>query len=247
MENHEILKNARTGFNEALLKTNYADIHYDADHLELILNLIPIHSNQNYLDLGTGNGYIAFALAEQSETINVYGIDLAEKAIQRNQKTASTKSLANLKFDSYKGLDFPYGPGFFNCIVTRYAIHHFPDIQKTINQLYELLTKDGIFIICDPTPFPQDTDKIIDEFMKLKNDGHVSFYRESEYDLLLTKAGFTKELSLKSSITFPRTADSRYENLHKKYKEALDTYKFELRDNKVFISLEVLNLVYRKE
>ena len=58
----------------------------DDSHLRAILDILPVKSGMRILDLGTGSGYLAFALAQKHRDITVTGLDIVEKALEQNRK-----------------------------------------------------------------------------------------------------------------------------------------------------------------
>jgi ubiquinone/menaquinone biosynthesis C-methylase UbiE len=246
MQKREIIEKAKNSFNKDLLSDIYPKIHYDDEHLKLLLNEIQICKNNNYLDLGTGNGYIAFALAKLSPDINVYGLDIADKAIKNNRKKAEKEHLNNVEFDCYDGLKFTYKRNFFNAVITRYAIHHFPDIYKLFRSINSVLKTGGAFIISDPVPDGNDNEGVIDKYMQLKDDGHVRLYDEDELSDILRKCGFAKKRSFYTKIEFPRMLDERYKKMIEENKKVFKYYKSEIKDDQIYINLDVLNLVCEK-
>ena len=44
----------------------------DEKHLNLIMNLIKLNENEIVLDLGTGSGYLAFAIAKENPSNEIY-------------------------------------------------------------------------------------------------------------------------------------------------------------------------------
>lgn len=116
-----IIEKAKNGFNNNLLLENYHKIHSDNAQLVKLIELINIEEKRNYLDLGTGNGYVAFEVAKLSNKINVYGLDIAEKAIKRNREISMANGISNIIFDVYvyDGSKFPYNNECFKCATSR--------------------------------------------------------------------------------------------------------------------------------
>lgn len=53
-------------------------------------------------------------------------------------------------------------------VISRYALHHFPDIQKSISEVSRVIKPEGFLFISDPTPNVNDTSRFVDEYMQLK-------------------------------------------------------------------------------
>ena len=69
----------------------------------------------------------------------------------------------NLSFVNYDGVDFPFEVGSFDMVITRYALHHFPDISHSIGEVSRVLKKGGRFFISDPCPNDCDDSRFVGE------------------------------------------------------------------------------------
>jgi ubiquinone/menaquinone biosynthesis C-methylase UbiE len=197
--------------------------------------------------LGTGSGYVAFALAAQNSGCKVIGIDIVADTLKMNTDKAKVLGNENLKFISYNGVHYPFDDNCFDTIVTRYALHHLPDLASSFDEMYRVLKKGGKLIISDPTPNRNDTVGFVDAFMKMKPDGHNKFYFFEEFNEMLLRAGFQFELQKNTTIKFPRKFPKDYEGLLIEYdKEIYEGYEIEIVNNEIWIKENVLNLVYRK-
>jgi len=110
----EQIKQAKQKFDSILHTDEYKKSLSDEKHLKKLLHLFELKPNCRYLDLGTGNGYLAFALAEKNKAILVEGLDIVENSIIKDNQIADEKGLKNVKFKTYDGFDFPYPDGFFS-------------------------------------------------------------------------------------------------------------------------------------
>ena len=55
-----------------------------------------------------------------------------------------------MKFIDYDGIEFPFADNTFDCVVSRYALHHFPDIEKAFSEIkqgVERLMDNYLFLI----------------------------------------------------------------------------------------------------
>ena len=243
----DIIAKAKKQFDKDFFTEGYIDIISDDKHLEKILNDIDVKTNNRILDLGTGSGYIAFPLACKSKEIEVVGLDIVDNTIRRNNEIVKEKEIENLKFDNYDGVNIPYEDNTFNVMVTRYALHHFPNIEDTIKQLQKIIKLGGQVYISDPTPNKIDNKRFVDKYMQLRDDGHVKFYTKHEYIALLEKYGFELENIFISKIRFSRAVDNRYYELMKSYEEEIiKAYDVEVIDDRIYITEDVLNMRFRK-
>lgn len=246
MEKEQIEK-TKQKFDPILHTKVYKKIHSDKEHLNDLLNLFELKPNCRYLDLGTGNGYLAFALAEKNKNILIEGLDIVENSIIKNNQIVKEKGLKNIKFETYDGVDFPYPDGFFSGGISRYAMHHFPDINHSIKEINRVLEKNGFFILSDAKTYDIDKKGFIDEFQKYLEDGHNHFYYENEIIELFNKQGFNKEKIFHSQIKYPRKYSKRYQNLiNNEADEIVDKYKMEIVDDNIFMTVQIMNILFRK-
>ena len=219
----------------------------DNAHLELLINLIAPNPNNTILDLGTGSGYVAFTLANKYPDCNIIGLDIVTDTLERNCQKAKTQSNSNLSFLSYDGTKYPLKDESINVVVIRYALHHFPNLVDSLNEIYRILPKGGKLVIADPTPNQNDTVGFIDEYMRMKPDGHIKFYSFAELNELIEKMGFQFQCNKISNIRFPRKNPLAYGYLFDKYDcDIWKGYNIEITDEEIWITEDVLNLVYKK-
>jgi ubiquinone/menaquinone biosynthesis C-methylase UbiE len=248
MNNDEIVRKASSGFENSFYEGDYYNRQtQDDEHLALILNSIDKRSNCSILDLGTGSGYLAFPLAETRPGCRVTGIDITPETIARNSKSAKDQNLDNLRFVTYDGLALPFDDDSFDIVVTRYVLHHFPDISFSFTELSRIIRPDGQLFISDPTPDPSDIERFVDKYMQMRDDGHVKFYSEADFRNLGEETGFRLERNSPTAIRFPRKNAERYKALLDSTSNTLlDTYEIEIVEDEIFITETVNNISFRR-
>lgn len=214
MKDRENVKQARESFNRVIGNKTYANIIKDDRHLSALMGLLEDGNYRKILDIGTGTGYLAFPLAERFSAATVYGIDIAETIIEKNKETVKEKAIPNLIFQAFDGLKYPFEEESFDLIVTRYAFHHFPNVVDAIQQMNKLLVKGGMVLVSDPMRNDKDVNGRIDEYMRVKKDGHIQFYSANELDELFLSNGFAKEKQLITDMKFPFAPIPEYIELY---------------------------------
>ena len=132
------------------------------------------------LDLGTGSGYLSFPIAKNNPGCDVIGLDIVNAALEANRTRADVEGIKNLSFVSYDGIDFPFEDDSFDLVVTRYALHHFPDIEHSVGEVSRVLKNGGKFFISDPCPNECDSKRFVDDYMRLTPIVHVKVYRRRQ-------------------------------------------------------------------
>ncbi|MDH3464721.1 MAG: class I SAM-dependent methyltransferase [Gammaproteobacteria bacterium] len=242
-----VIEKAKRGFEAALFAENYDQIHSDAKHLAALLMLCEFVEGKHYLDLGTGNGYVAFEMAKQSPNVFVTGIDIVVKAIESNNQKARTEQFHNLSFSEYRGMALPFEDRKFLSVLSRYAFHHFPDPLFSAKEIHRVIEDGGFCIIADAVPDGIDSVDFINRFAGLKDDGHVRFYSKEEIESIFEKAGFRVEEQTTSSITFPRRLTTEYRQLVEQMpQKILEAYRMVIEENLIYLTVGVLNTRFRR-
>lgn len=240
----------KQGFEESFSGGDYYNKQtQDEQHLRAILEFLPLKPGMKILDLGTGSGYLAFPIAREYTEISIVGLDIVEKALEDNRIRAEKEGLRNINFVTYDGIQFPFADGEFDMVISRYALHHFPDIQKSISEVSRVIKAGGYFFVSDPTPNANDISRFVDEYMQLKKDGHIKFYTKDEWKEIGMKAGLNYLGAFESSIRFPKKKDTAYgfeELLTKHDKSIIDSYKLEVIGNEIYVTEKVNNLLFVK-
>lgn len=206
------------------------------------MSLCQIVEGKRYLDLGTGNGYIAFEMAKQNPHIFVTGLDIVHKAMAANNQRARAEAYHHLDFMGYQGTTLPFDDTEFFGVISRYAFHHFPDPALSAAEIARILETGGFCLIADPIPHKYDETDFINRFMALKDDGHVRFHSANELEALFTQVGLSVEKQFSSSLTFPRQMNLDYEQLIAQTPpEILQAYQLRLAGDQVYVTVEVLN------
>jgi SAM-dependent methyltransferase len=245
-DSRAVIHAAGTRFDAELHTDGYRRIHSDDDQRDRLLRLTDLQPGQSLLDLGTGNGYLAFEAARRFSRSLVTGLDIAPLAISENSRMAGEAGLVNLTFRHYDGGVFPLADQSFHGIISRYALHHFPDIGRSLGEFLRVLKPGGFFLLSDPVTLDGDTDGFVDRFQSLMPDGHVHFYRRSEIGELFLEKGFRAEQEFASSIRYPRLMDRRYQALIDETSgEILRDYEIGFEDDKILITVSVMNILFR--
>ena len=89
-------------------------------------------------------------------------------------------------------------------VITRYALHHFPNIRDTFREVGRVLKPGGILFLSDPAPNVDDTERFVDAYMQMKKDGHIKFYTKEEWQEIGEGAGLRYVDGFETSIRFPK-------------------------------------------
>ena len=238
---------ARKRFNDELHSKAYALVHADNEQLQGLLSFLAPTNEQVFLDLGTRNGYVGMSLARQFPGCSVIGIDIAERALQQNVENAKQEGLVNIRFQSFDGISLPLDDGYLDGLICRYAFHHFPEYKRMLNEISRTVRAGGRFVLSDPVIHEMDTTDFINSFQALKQDGHVKIHKRLKFLELVKRYCFEVLDSFDSTISFSQNRMSEYDKLLDSTPPAvLDAYKIKKDEERIWITFEVMNIVFEK-
>ena len=190
---------------------------------------------------------MTFPIAEKNENTYVVGLDIVTDTLERNTKKAQGTNIKNVEFISYDGIAFPFEDNSFDLVVTRYALHHFPEIKQSIREVTRVLKDDGLFFISDPGPNDGDITRFVDDYMQLKKDGHIKFYNKNEWVQMCGENHMQFVHSFDSEIRFPRkkSASEGFEEVLSRHeKSIIDSYRLTQTEDEIWITEQVNNLLF---
>ncbi len=124
---------------------------YEGEVSRTYLRLLEQHCGRDLriLDVGCGAGYISLELARAGH--RVLGIDISAECIDVAKNTCET----TIKDDHFGSLEYSALPlsgvsGQFDVVLFSVSLHHFPDIDGTIEAVRKLLKKGGFLLCCEP-------------------------------------------------------------------------------------------------
>jgi len=191
--------------------------HTDLAALGKLIELAQPQSDWTALDIATGTGNTAFALAPHVAA--VIGLDLTPEMLAQAENQRLTRGITNVSFREGDVHALPFPDAGFNLVTSRLAPHHFSNIKLALSEIKRVLRPDGRLVI-DDRSVPEDdfVDACMNELDWYHDESHVRQYRPSEWRTMLAEAGFVVEsatLYTKHRPLTSLTKDVREENVQK--------------------------------
>lgn len=101
-------------------------------------------AGKKVLDVGSGNGYVLSKYAQ--EGAEVYGVDLTPTAIDLCQRRFSFLGL-NGHFQEANAEELPFEDSFCDCVCSMGVLHHVPNTEKAVKEIYRVLKPGGRLIV----------------------------------------------------------------------------------------------------
>jgi len=166
--------------------------HTDPQVLARVVELAAPQPDWLVLDVATGTGHTAFALA--ASVRGVIGIDLTPEMLAESKGLRAARGISNVAFGLADVHDLPFAAGTFHLITCRRAAHHFSRIGQALSEMHRMLRVGGRLVI-DDRSVPEDdfVDACMNRLDRYHDESHVREYRPSEWRQLLEDHGFAVE------------------------------------------------------
>ncbi len=162
--------------------------HAEGHDLRRLAELMPHDPRARLLDVATGTGHTAFAMAPF--VAQVVGLDLTREMLAEAQRLAQARGALNVRFVEGDALDLPFPAQSFELVTCRRAPHHFSDVPRFLRQVTRVLVPGGIFGLVDQTtPESQTGADLIEAFERLRDPSHVHALKLSEWQQAFEDAG----------------------------------------------------------
>jgi len=166
--------------------------HTDPRVLGRVVELSRPEPDWAALDVGTGTGHTAFAVAPHVH--EVIGIDLTRQMLAEARRLQSERALTNVDFCLADAHDLPFADGAFDLVTCRRTAHHLSSIHRALGEMKRVLRAGGRLVI-DDRSVPEDdfVDACMNELDRYHDESHVRQYRPSEWREMLDALGFSVE------------------------------------------------------
>jgi ubiquinone/menaquinone biosynthesis C-methylase UbiE len=166
--------------------------HTDPAVLARVVALAAPRPDWVILDIATGTGHTAFALARSVRT--VVGTDLTAEMLREAARLRAAHGAVNVRFTLADAHRLPFSSSAFHLVTCRRAAHHFSEIGLALDEMHRVLRSGGRIVI-DDRSVPEDdfVDACLNELDRYHDESHVRQYRPGEWRRLLQDHGITVE------------------------------------------------------
>ncbi len=163
--------------------------HARGPDLERLLALLAPQPEHTALDVATGTGFTAIALARQ--VLSVVALDLTPEMLAEGQRMADEADVTNVEFVAGDAHALPFADGKFDLVTARRAPHHFADPPRAFREMCRVLKPRGRLGLVDQiTPEEDDAGALLEDVEHLRDPSHVRALTVHEWKRLLPAAGF---------------------------------------------------------
>jgi demethylmenaquinone methyltransferase/2-methoxy-6-polyprenyl-1,4-benzoquinol methylase len=117
------------------------------------VELAAVGPGDRVLDVATGTGDLAFALAERvGDAGEVLATDFSERMLQVARDKAKGREVpAPLRFEQANALALPYGDGSFDAVTVGFGVRNFSDLPGGLRELARVVRPGGHVVVLEMT------------------------------------------------------------------------------------------------
>lgn len=175
-------------FNANASKYAVSDVHRAGPSLPVLLELAAPVASDYALDVATGTGHTALAVAGYVK--REIGLDIASKMLEQAERLAIERGISNCEFVKGSAEAMPFASGQFSLVTARLAPHHFHRADIFLLEVRRVMTCDGRFVMVDQiTPSIEMLDWV-NEWERIRDPSHFNQRTVEQWKSEAVKAGF---------------------------------------------------------
>jgi ubiquinone/menaquinone biosynthesis C-methylase UbiE len=160
------------------------------------------------VDIGTGPGFTAFAIAPYAE--RVIATDVTPQMLEQVRGLRETRGAPRTELALVAAEALPFADGSIDLVTCRTAAHHFVDVARWLREVRRVLSADGLFVLVD-TCAPEDGALAawMHEIEVERDASHVKNLSPSEWRSAVEAAGMrvTDTAMSKVELQYPDWAE----------------------------------------
>jgi SAM-dependent methyltransferase len=151
------------------------------------------------LDVACGGGIVVCAFAPHVR--HATGIDMTPAMLDRAQALAAEQGIPNVAWQEGDVAALPYPDAAFSIVVTRFAVHHFPDPAAVLREMVRVCAPGGRIVVVDTCAAPDPAKAArFNQLEKLRDPSHVRALPLTELLDLFRAAGLGEPKLTRSEL-----------------------------------------------
>ena len=124
-----------------------SSVHQQSEGLDALVRFAAPLPEHRALDIATGTGFTALALAPRCRT--VIGVDLTLGMVREARRLAEQRRVSNLSLCLGDAEALPFQSNTFDIVACRHAAHHFADLARGLQEMTRVVKVGGRVVLED--------------------------------------------------------------------------------------------------
>lgn len=189
----------RTQFGRQASCYTVSDVHRESDGLATLVRLASPSPEDHALDVATGTGFTALALAPHCH--RVVGLDFTPAMLREAATLRYARGASNLIFCLGDAEALPFRDGAFDIVTCRHAAHHFPDLRRALAEMARVVRPGGR-VLLDDTCAPEDPTlaALMNAWERRRDRSHAANRPPSRLKGMLEQSGLEIEAATMAEV-----------------------------------------------
>jgi ubiquinone/menaquinone biosynthesis C-methylase UbiE len=167
--------------------------HRTGSDLERLIEIGEWNSQQIALDIATGGGHTALAVASLVGQVVV--TDLTPRMLDKARDYLLAQGVSNARFQVTDAEQLPFADAAFDRVTCRIAAHHFPNMARSVREAARVLKPGGLYLLIDcMAPSDPELDRFDNAVEKWRDSSHGRSCTPEEWKKFFADAGLSIEL-----------------------------------------------------
>jgi ubiquinone/menaquinone biosynthesis C-methylase UbiE len=165
-----------------------SEVHAKGESLSLLVDLVEPRDDWHALDIATGAGHTAMAIAPRVE--RVIATDITRQMALKASELALSRGINNMDVCMADAESLPFRDSGFDLVTCRIALHHFSDVPRAVSEAARVLKPGAVFglddnIVIEGGP----AEEYYNSFEKIRDPSHNRVYTLLELKSILENEG----------------------------------------------------------
>jgi ubiquinone/menaquinone biosynthesis C-methylase UbiE len=167
-----------------------APVITDPERLRRLVEAIAPARGAHALDVATGPGLLALALAERCR--EVVGVDLTEAPLAIAERNRRERGATNVRFQKGDADRLPFADGEFDIVICRFALHHFEHPTRVLMEMARVSREKVAVEDLEASESPAQA-QYHNKFERLRDPSHTRALAASELIAMFAACGLKIE------------------------------------------------------
>ncbi len=188
MDSEAVKARAREAFGRHAEGYVTSAAHVTGEDLTRLVELAQPGPDDVALDVSTGGGHVALALAPH--VARVVASDLTPEMLAVARAFITSRGMGNVEYVLADAERLPFLDATFDLVTVRIAPHHYADVALAAREMARALRPGGRLVVVDNVaPADAALDELLNDWERRRDPSHVRAYTVAEWRAFLADAG----------------------------------------------------------